>query len=119
MALMNFDPMGDRGSAPFEECDSTLKLAEDIGIGTRDLRRIEVVGAPIQTARLDFAKIRAARRASLWDRLFGKKGLSAAAQSWATIGDRERRLHDESPQSNCISAASRQHRGRHRQLEGV
>jgi len=73
MALMNFDPMGDRGSAPFEECDSTLKLAEDIGIGTRDLKRIEVVGAPIATARFDFAKIRAARRASLWQRIFGKE----------------------------------------------
>lgn len=74
LALMNFNPMGDRGSAPFEDCDSTLKLAEDIGIGTRDLKNIEVVGAPINTARFDYAKIRAARRASLWDRLFGKKG---------------------------------------------
>jgi uncharacterized protein (DUF362 family) len=74
LALMNFDPMGGHGSPPFEDCDSTLKLAEDIGIGTRDLRNIEVIGAPIDTARFDFAKIRAARRASLWDRLFGKKG---------------------------------------------
>ena len=71
LALMNFDPMGDRGSAPFEDCDSTLKLAEDVGIGTRDLKRIEVIGAPINTAMFDFAKIRAARRATLWQRLFG------------------------------------------------
>jgi hypothetical protein len=71
LALMNFNPMGDRGSAPFEDCDSTLKLAEDVGIGTRDLKRIEVIGAPINTAMFDFAKIRAARRASLWRRVFG------------------------------------------------
>jgi len=64
MALMNFDPMGDRGSPPFENCDSILKLAEDIGIGTRDLKRIEVIGTPIKSAVFDFAKIRAARRAN-------------------------------------------------------
>jgi hypothetical protein len=71
MALMNFDPLGDRGSPPFEDCDSTLKLAEDVGIGTRDLKRIEVVGAPIDTAVFDFAKIRAARRGGLLKRIFG------------------------------------------------
>jgi uncharacterized protein (DUF362 family) len=47
-ALMGFDPMADHGTAPFERCDSTLKLAENHGVGTRDLRRIEVVGLPIQ-----------------------------------------------------------------------
>ncbi|HET8546594.1 MAG TPA: DUF362 domain-containing protein, partial [Bryobacteraceae bacterium] len=47
-ALMGFDPMADRGKAPFERCDSTLRLGEEHGVGTRDLRRIEVVGAPIQ-----------------------------------------------------------------------
>jgi len=62
MAVMNFDPMGDRGTAPFETCDSTLKLAEDVGIGTRDLKRIEVVGTPIKNAMFDFAAIRAKRR---------------------------------------------------------
>ena len=61
MATMNFDPMGDRGSPPFEQCDSTLKLAEDTGIGTRDLKRIEVVGAPIASVMFDFAKLRAAK----------------------------------------------------------
>ena len=65
MAVMNFDPMGDRGSPPFEDSDSTLKLAEDIGIGTRDLKRIEVIGAPIHSSMVDFAKIRAERRAKL------------------------------------------------------
>ena len=31
MGLMGFDPMADRGTPPFERCDSTLKLAEDVG----------------------------------------------------------------------------------------
>jgi uncharacterized protein (DUF362 family) len=53
-ALMGFDPMADRGTAPFEGCDSTLKLAEQAGLGTRDLKKIEVIGAPISKARVDF-----------------------------------------------------------------
>jgi uncharacterized protein (DUF362 family) len=62
MAVMGFDPMADRGTPPFETCDSTLRLAEEAGLGTRDLRRIEVVGAPIAQARFDFAGIRKQRR---------------------------------------------------------
>ena len=62
MALMNFDPMADRGTPPFERCDSTLRLAEDVGIGTRDLKRIEVVGTPIKDAMFDWAAIRRQRR---------------------------------------------------------
>jgi uncharacterized protein (DUF362 family) len=53
-AVMGFDPMADRGKAPFEDCDSTLRLAEEHGVGTRDLRRIEVVGAQIADLRYDF-----------------------------------------------------------------
>jgi len=53
-ALMGFDPMAERGSAPFEKSDSTLKLAEQIGLGTRDLKRIEVLGVPIAQARMNF-----------------------------------------------------------------
>ncbi|MGC1460787.1 MAG: DUF362 domain-containing protein [Terracidiphilus sp.] len=54
MATMGFDPMADRGSAPFENCDSTLRLAEHVGVGTRDLSRIEVVGTPIAKAQYRF-----------------------------------------------------------------
>lgn len=54
MATMGFDPMADRGTAPFETCDSTLRLAEQLGVGTRDLSRIEVVGTPIARARFRF-----------------------------------------------------------------
>jgi uncharacterized protein (DUF362 family) len=74
LAVMSFDPMGDRGSPPFEKCDSTLKLAEDIGIGTRDLKRIEVVGVPIQSAIFDYAKIRAARQAKQLQQQPDKRG---------------------------------------------
>ena len=62
MAVMGFDPMADRGRPPFETCDSTLHLAENVGVGTRDLTRIELVGTPIQEAKLvDFAAIRRQR----------------------------------------------------------
>jgi hypothetical protein len=46
--------MAGRGTAPFEGCDSTLKLAEELGVGTRDLKQIEVIGVPIQQARFSF-----------------------------------------------------------------
>lgn len=53
-ALMGFDPMADRGTPPFERCVSTLRLAEELGIGTRDMRRIEVLGTPISQAAFNF-----------------------------------------------------------------
>ncbi len=56
-ALMGFDPMADKGTPPFESCDSTLKLAEERGIGTRDLKRIEVIGLPIAKGRIEFRKV--------------------------------------------------------------
>lgn len=46
-ALMGFDPAADRGTPPFERCDNTMRLAEELGIGTRDLSRIEVRGPSI------------------------------------------------------------------------
>jgi uncharacterized protein (DUF362 family) len=62
MAVMGFDPMAERGTPPFEKCDSTLHLAENVGIGARDLKRIEVLGTPIQQAMLvNFAAIRRQR----------------------------------------------------------
>ena len=54
MAVMGFDPLADRGKAPFESSDSTLRLAESLGVGTRDLSRIEVIGTPIAQVRFDF-----------------------------------------------------------------
>ena len=55
-ALMGFDPAADRGTAPFETCDSTLRLAEEAGIGTRDLTKIEVVGAQVRTLQFPFRR---------------------------------------------------------------
>jgi len=50
VALMGFDPMAGRGTPPFERCDNTLELAEQLGVGTRDLRRIEVRGLGLAEA---------------------------------------------------------------------
>jgi uncharacterized protein (DUF362 family) len=55
--LMGFDPMADRDTPPFETCDNMLKLAEGLGLGTRDLRRIEVIGVAISKARIEFRKV--------------------------------------------------------------
>ncbi len=53
-AVMGFDPMAVRGTAPFEACDSSLLLAEQLGAGTRDLSKIEVAGVPIKDALFRF-----------------------------------------------------------------
>lgn len=49
-AVMGYDPRADRGTAPFHTCDNTLKLAEERGVGTADLSRIDVRGVPIAQA---------------------------------------------------------------------
>jgi uncharacterized protein (DUF362 family) len=64
MSVMGFDPMASRGTPPFERCDSIVKLAEEAGIGTRDLSRIDLRGDTIAEARFDFAAIRKKRRTS-------------------------------------------------------
>jgi uncharacterized protein (DUF362 family) len=58
MAVMGFDPMADRGKAPFANCDSMLRFGEELGVGRRDLGRNEVVGVPIADALFDFAAVR-------------------------------------------------------------
>jgi hypothetical protein len=59
-AVMGFDPMAERGKAPFETSDNMLRLAEEHGVGTRDLRRIEIAGLPIEQVRFDIRKYRRA-----------------------------------------------------------
>jgi uncharacterized protein (DUF362 family) len=49
-ALMGYDPRAVRGTPPFRNCDNTMLLAERLGVGTTDLKRIEVVGVPIAQA---------------------------------------------------------------------
>ncbi|MGO9239190.1 MAG: DUF362 domain-containing protein [Bryobacteraceae bacterium] len=58
VAVMGYDPAATRGQPPFDRCDSFLELAEARGLGTRDLRRIEVVGTPIKDALYPFRKHR-------------------------------------------------------------
>jgi len=54
MAVMGFDPMADRGTPPFEDTDSFIRFAEELGLGTRDLGSIEVLGTSINEAWFDF-----------------------------------------------------------------
>lgn len=54
-AVMGYDPRGDRGSAPFTMCDNTLKLAEALGVGSADLKKIEVRGVSISEATFKFS----------------------------------------------------------------
>jgi len=54
VAVMGYDPNADRGTKPFLHGDNSLKLAEKVGIGTADLKRIEVVGLSIKDATHDF-----------------------------------------------------------------
>jgi uncharacterized protein (DUF362 family) len=56
-AIMGFDPMADRGTAPFEHADNMLRLAEELGVGTRDLRKIEVVGMTIADSLYPYRKV--------------------------------------------------------------
>ncbi len=56
-AVMGFDPMAPAGAPPFYACDNFLELAEGVGLGSRDLGRIEVAGTPIREARFDFAPL--------------------------------------------------------------
>jgi uncharacterized protein (DUF362 family) len=58
MAVMGFDPLADRGKAPFATSDSTLRFGEELGIGLRDPKRNEVTGVPIADALFDFNAVR-------------------------------------------------------------
>jgi len=49
-AVMGYDPRAARGTPPFRTCENTLLLAERHGVGSADLRRIDVRGVPIAGA---------------------------------------------------------------------
>src|SRR6266567_4156552 len=53
-AVMGYDPQAQKGTRPFVTCDNTLLLAEGHGIGTTDLKRIEVRGVSIAQALYKF-----------------------------------------------------------------
>jgi uncharacterized protein (DUF362 family) len=53
-AVMGYNPRAARGTAPFEKCDNILTLAEAHGVGTTDLKRIDVRGVAIEQAMFRF-----------------------------------------------------------------
>lgn len=53
-ALMGFDPRAPKGSGVFAKCDNTLLLAERLGLGTADIKQIEVRGVRWQDAVFPF-----------------------------------------------------------------
>ncbi|MBI2685457.1 MAG: DUF362 domain-containing protein [Acidobacteria bacterium] len=55
-AVMGYDPRATRGTAPFEKCDNTLLLAEQLGLGSADLKKIPILGVPISEARFAFRR---------------------------------------------------------------
>jgi uncharacterized protein (DUF362 family) len=55
-AVMGFNPRAGKGEAPFyRNAENTLTLAEAHGVGTTDLKRIEVRGVPIEQALYRYA----------------------------------------------------------------
>jgi uncharacterized protein (DUF362 family) len=58
-AVMGYDPRAARGTAPFTDCDNSLRLAESRGVGTTDLKNIEVNGLSIREALFRFPVVKA------------------------------------------------------------
>lgn len=57
-ALMGYDnPRALRGTKPFHFCDNHILMAEQAGLGTGDLAKIEVLGTPIAQARYAYTDI--------------------------------------------------------------
>jgi uncharacterized protein (DUF362 family) len=54
-AVMGYNPRAERGAAPFRKCDNILRLAEQHGVGTTDLKRIDVRGVAIEQALYRFS----------------------------------------------------------------
>ncbi len=53
-AVMGYDPAGEWTSPPFYRGDNTMKLAEAVGLGSGDLKQIEVRGLSIPEALYEF-----------------------------------------------------------------
>ena len=54
-AVMGYDPRARKGITPFVDCDNSLLLAEARGVGTTDLKNIEVRGVSIREALFPFS----------------------------------------------------------------
>ena len=63
IAAMNYDPRAAKGTVPFERSDNKLLLAEELGVGSADPSRIEVIGPSIREVMFDFRTLREKRRA--------------------------------------------------------
>ena len=53
-AVMGYDPRAARGAGAFAKCDNQFLLAETLGVGSADLKRIEVRGVSIPDAMFRF-----------------------------------------------------------------
>jgi uncharacterized protein (DUF362 family) len=53
-AVMGYDPRAPKGVAPFAKCDNTLLLAEQLRVGTAEVKNIEVAGARIADVKFRF-----------------------------------------------------------------
>jgi uncharacterized protein (DUF362 family) len=53
-AVMSYNPRATRGSSPFLNGDNVLLLAEQAGLGSADLSKIEIAGLSINQAKIDF-----------------------------------------------------------------
>lgn len=53
-AAMGYDPRSPRGTGPFKTCDNMLLLAESLGLGTADLKNIDVRGLKLAEATYQF-----------------------------------------------------------------
>jgi len=58
MTVMGFDPLAEKGKAPFARCDSTLAFGEQLGVGIRDLKKNEILGVNPADVVFSFAAIR-------------------------------------------------------------
>jgi uncharacterized protein (DUF362 family) len=74
VAAMNYDPRAPKGTVPFERSDNKLLLAEQLGVGSADLSRIETIGPSIREVMFDFRALRERRRAAGGERLWGGRG---------------------------------------------
>jgi uncharacterized protein (DUF362 family) len=58
MTVMGFNPMNDRGAIPFATSDNMLHIAEDLGVGLRDLSKNEILGVPIKEVLFSYTAVR-------------------------------------------------------------
>ncbi len=50
VAVMGYNPRGERGDTAFPRCDNTFTLAEQRGLGSTDLKQIDLRGLPLDKA---------------------------------------------------------------------